>query len=479
MGFKDFFKRREKDVKGTLEYIHPRNLKYGYVYLERLVEGKLWLKIVIGMLLGLIVGLLLSPSIGWVEKGSGEIIGEWLALPGYFFLTMIQMIVVPLVLASVIRGIASSEDIEQLKTSGSRLLIFFLGTTVVAIIIGIAVGYIIEPGTFIETDIVERKVTLDMEEVDGNTFDLKTLPKDIIGVLPQNPLGAMLDNQMLQVVLFSFILGMALVSLAPAKAKPLLDILGSLQDVCMAIVQWLMLIAPLAVFGLLANVTIKTGLDALLGMGVYIGSVMIGFVVLLVFYLLLVFFLARRNPLTFMSHAREAQLLAFSTDSSAVTLPLTIKTAEEKMKVRPSLAQFVAPIGATVNMGGSALYQGLATIFMAQLFGIDLPLSALLALIVTVVGASIGTPATPGVGIVILSTVLTSAGIPLEGLALIIGVDRILEMFRTLLNVTGDLVACVVLERFSPDPEGYEREIEQQEAHEELREKSGEDVVVG
>jgi Na+/H+-dicarboxylate symporter len=227
----------------------------------------------------------------------------------------------------------------------------------------------------------------------------------------------------------------------------------------------------------MAKVAMTTGTDVLIGLGYYCGVVALGLAVLLVFYMAVVFILGRRNPFTFIAQVRDPLIMAFSTDSSAATMPLSIKTAEEKLKVRPSTAQFVIPIGATVNMAGSALYQGLATMFIAQLYGIDLPIGALLALIVTIIGASIGTPATPGVGIIVLATVLTSAGIPMEGLTLIIGVDRILEMGRTTLNVTGDLVGCVILDRGMDKALPREAEMARQEELEAIREETGEDTL--
>ncbi len=215
----------------------------------------------------------------------------------------------------------------------------------------------------------------------------------------------------------------------------------------MTIVKWSMLLAPVAVFGLLAKFTARVGIDALIGMAVYVGTVLLGLLIILCIYLIIVFFASRQSPWRFLAGIRDVILVAFSTSSSAAVMPLSIKTAEEKLGVRPSISQFVIPLGATINMNGTALYQGVATVFLAQVFGLELGFGALLLIIVTVVAASIGTPATPGVGIVILALVLNSVGIPTSGIALIIGVDRILDMSRTAINVTGDLVACKVMDR--------------------------------
>lgn len=253
---------------------------------------------------------------------------------------------------------------------------------------------------------------------------------------------------MLQVVLFAIIIGMALIMMAPAQAKPLLDLLGSLLEVCMTVVRAAMRLAPYAVFGLMAQLTTKIGLHALLGMGMYIGTVLIGLGILLCFYLLVVFLIGHMKPREFLANAREVMLLAFSTSSSAAVLPLTLKTAQDKLKVRSSIAQFVIPLGATINMDGTALYQGVAAIFLAQVFGIDLATGGMLLIIITTVGASIGAPATPGVGIIILAIVLESVNIPIAGIALIMGVDRMLDMSRTAINVSGDLVASTVMNRW-------------------------------
>ena len=283
---------------------------------------------------------------------------------------------------------------------------------------------------------------------------------------------------MLQIVIFAIVLGVGLLSVPPESSKPLFELLGSVQQICMAIVATVMTFAPVAVFGLLAQVMIKTGPGILAGLGAYAAVVVFGMAVLLAFYLAIAAVLGGRNPLFMLRSIREPFLLGFSTNSSAATMPVTVKTAEDVLKVRPSLAQFIVPLGATMNMGGTALYQALATIFMAQFYQIDLPIGVLLALVATTVGASIGTPAVPGVGIVVLASVLSSVGVPLTGLALIVGLDRILERFRASLNITGDLVACVVMDRFVPAAVSRESEVRSAEEREHIQEACNEDVVI-
>jgi Na+/H+-dicarboxylate symporter len=434
-----------------LEYIQPESLIRLSGYLQNLIKGRLWLKILIGMFAGIGVGTVLGPSVRLVPPETARVIGNWLAIPGQIFLVLIQMIVIPLIFASLILGIASSENMEQLRKLGLRVVIYFLVTTAVAIIIGMGVTMVIQPGKFIPGELLTATVggaglTEPPEPMARPT--LEELPQAIVRILPQNPLHAMVGGQMLQVVLFAIIFGLALVTLSAKQADPLLTLLGSLQEVCMTVVKWAMLIAPFAVFGLLAQITTKIGIDVLAGMGVYVGTVLFGLLLLMLLYLVIVSTVSRKSPWSFLSSIREAQLLAFSTSSTAAVMPVSMKIAEEKLGVRPSISQFVIPLGATINMNGTALYQGAAAIFLAQVFGVDLGIGQMLLIVVTTVGASVGTPSTPGVGIVILATVLSGVGIPPAGIALIIGVDRILDMSRTAINLTGDLVACMVMDRW-------------------------------
>lgn len=432
----------------SLESLHPRSLLTVVDSLQSLVEGRLWLKVLVGLLVGAGVGVSLGPSAGVVSPELGAAITGWLALPGRVFLAVIQMIVVPLVFASIIGGLASSDSLSQLRRIGVAAALYFTGTTALATTLGLTVALAVDPGQYVDASLVRRALA------EGAPDDVPagrlpdSVPEAIVGLIPTNPLGAMVDSQMLQVVLFAFVLGVALVSLPLKDAKPLLALLESTQRVCMTVVGWAMRLAPLAVFGLMARLTSQTGLGALLGLSAYVLTVIAGLGILLVVYLCVVWIAARKSPLAFLREVREVQLLAFSTSSSAAVMPLSIKTAEERLGVSPSTSQLVVPLGATVNMDGTALYQSVATVFLAQAFGIGLTPGELALVVVTAVAASIGSPAAPGVGIMILAMVLDSVGIPTAGIALIIGVDRLLDMSRTSINVTSDLVAAVVLGRF-------------------------------
>ncbi|WP_340818993.1 dicarboxylate/amino acid:cation symporter [Methanolobus sp. WCC4] len=468
-------------IPDPITLIHPRSLKNLNHHLQELVKGRLWLKILIGMLLGIVTGLILGPSAGYIEPNMSYTIGEWLALPGYVFLALLQMIVVPLVFASIIRGIAAGEDMEQLKKIGLRTVGYFLVTTAIAILIGLTLALTIDPGTYISSELVQDTMSTDTTQVDDSTLstpEVSEVPGMITTILPTNPLGALATGQMLQVVIFSIIIGVALVSMAPNQAKPLLELLGSLQEVSMTVVRWSMLLAPIAVFGLIAKFTLNLGIDALMGMLVYVGTVLLGLFLVLVMYMIIILVVTKKSPIKFLRTINDVLLLAFSTSSSAAVMPLSIKTAEENIGVRPSISQFVIPLGATINMNGTALYQSIAAVFLAQAFGIDLGFGELVLIMITVVGASIGTPSTPGVGIVILAMILNSVGIPTAGIALIIGVDRILDMSRTAVNVTGDLVTCVIMDKWVSGKKTANEEFIEVANREAQRRVLGEDVIV-
>jgi len=432
----------------NIELLKPRPLRNLAGQLASLVEHRLWLKVLIGMFAGLAVGLALGPAAGWVDPKTSAVLGGWLALPGLLFLASIQMIVIPLVFASIILGLASSENVDQLKQLGLTVVAYFVVTTGIAAAIGLWVGSVMKPGLLITAKPTNENPALEQGAV-AELPRLGDLPDVLIGLLPGNPLGSMVEGEMLQVVIFAVIVGIALVTMAPTQSKPMLELLGSLQQVCMTVVRWAMWLAPVAVFGLMARLMTQLGVSALLGMANYVLTVLTGLALLFVFYLVIVAVIAKQHPLVFLKSTRELLLLAFSTSSSAAVMPLSIKTAEEKLNVRPSIAQFVIPLGATINMNGTALYQGVATVFLAQVYGIDINLGGMILVVALAVGASIGSPATPGVGIVILATVLSTVGIPPEGVALIIGVDRILDMSRTAINVAGDLVASQVMDRWT------------------------------
>ena len=255
-----------------IEYLNPRSLGRLSGYLTGLLQGRLWAKVMLGMALGLSVGLLLGPTTGLVDPALAITIGDWLAFPGKLFLAAIQMMVIPLVFASIIRGLASSENIAQLKTLGIRVTLFFVLTTALAAAMGLGVAGLIGPGESMEgLAITEADLASSSEQT--MRPNIASIPDKLLGLVPGNPLNAMVKGEMLQVVIFSIVFGIALVSMAPAQSRPMLDLLGSLQDVCMTVVRWTMLLAPFAVFGLMAQLATKIGIDALLGMAIYVMTV--------------------------------------------------------------------------------------------------------------------------------------------------------------------------------------------------------------
>ncbi len=424
-----------------------RNLHH---HLTALANAHLWIKVLIGMAAGIITGVALGPTTGWLSPDTATVVGNWLAFPGQLFLTLIQMIVIPLVFASIVMGLAASENIQQLKQMGLKSVLFFVVTTAVATAIGIGMAYLLKPGDLIDKTLLQQDLGSALHTIpqSAQVPSIAELPNKVLLLLPSNPLSSMVEGQMLQVLLFAMIFGVALLTLAPGKSRPLLEVLGSLQEVCMTVVRWAMRLAPFAVFGLIAQLTAKIGFNALIGMSAYVGTVLGGLLLMLMIYLLLAFSITGIGPRRFLSAVREVMLLAFSTSSSAAVMPLSIKTAVEKLGVRQTIAQFVIPLGTTINMNGTALYQGAATVFLAQVFGVDLSIGGIVLVVLMAVGASIGSPATPGVGIIILAMVLKTVGIPVTGIALIIGVDRILDMSRTAINVCGDILASKVMDRW-------------------------------
>lgn len=417
---------------------------------QDIMDQKLWLKILIGMALGVFTGYLLSQDgLALLPENQAGVLAEWLGLPGVLFLGLIKMVIVPLVICSIILGIAESGDMAFLKKIGLRIVPYFIVTTAISITIGLFLVNAINPGAYIDKSLIESTMTSDAASaLPSERFDDLTIPQRIENILPTNPAKAQVERDMLQIVIASILVGIALITIPKASAKPLKDLCISGQVLTMKIISWAMAIAPYAVFGLLADITIKTGLSALVSVGVYAATVLAGLACMFLVYLFLVATFAKISMKDFMIGIKEAQLLAFSTSSSAATMPFSIKAAEENLKMRPEITRFVVPLGATINMDGTALYQAVAAVFLCQVFGIDLSFGETALLLVTTVGASIGTPATPGVGLVVLATILSGLGVPAEGIALIIGVDRLLDMCRTTVNVTGDLTATTIMNRW-------------------------------
>lgn len=420
-------------------------------------EKFLWVKMLLGMALGIILGLLFSPHGGaLLPEGFSSILASWIKIPGVLFLGLIQMVVIPLILCSIVLGIMQSGELSFLKKVGLRAVLYFVVTTLISISIGMVVVHAINPGQYIDQQMIEE-FSFDGDAgangaKDIKTFDNLTVPQRIENLIPKNVPSDIVEKNLLQIVIAAMVFGVALLTLPKASAKPVLDICVSGQALAMTVIGWAMKIAPYAVFGLLFDITVKLGFSALAGMGMYMATVFLGLLSMVGVYLIFVSVIGRMNPLTFLKSIRETQLLAFSTSSSAATMPFTLACAEEELNVSPKISRFMVPLGATINMDGTAMYQAIAAVFLVQVFGalsgVELTTTELILLMVTTVGASIGTPATPGVGIVVLATILTGIGLPPAAVGFILGVDRILDMCRTTVNVTGDLTACVVMDKW-------------------------------
>ena len=410
-----------------------------------LLRQRLWLQVLVGMALGIAFGLAIGPTGGLLSPANASLIGNWVALPGKLFLLAIQFVVIPLVVASVIRGIAGGNT-GQLGTMGIWTIGFFLVFTVIAAAIGIALAIVINPGTLIET----ASIAVDAAAIvqPATLPGLAEFPDVIASIFPKDPLATFVSGNMLQIVIAAVIIGVAMISISGEQRRPLLELLASVQAVAMAVVTVVLRFAPLAVFGLLAQITAQVGVAALLSTAVYMATVLLGLFILIALYLAVAAWTGT-PPLRFLRATREPLLLAFSTSSSAAVMPVTLTTVVGKLGVHANVARFVIPLGTTINMGGTALYQGVAALFLAQVYGVDIGLAGMVLIIVMATGAAIGSPGTPGVGIVILSTILASIGVPPSGIAIILGVDRLLNMCRTVANVAGDMVASQFVSRYA------------------------------
>lgn len=420
--------------------------------LENLVRGRLWAQVLIGIALGAAFGTLLGPDLDLVGRPTAELAGDWLALPGQLFLALIGMVIIPLAASSIVLGIAGTGGGEVLRSVGLKLGVFVVSTTLMAAGLGVLLAKTVRPGHGMADDHAPVPPLLPPGWVEGVTTDTplgtmtRELPDLLTGLIPQNLTQALLERDVLAVVVFSLFVGVAVVQADRRElTQPIVALAQAILEISMTVIRVAMRFAPLAVMGLIADTVATNGFRTLVDLAVYCAVVLTGLLALLAIYLVIVLVVARRSPIRFLGAIAPVQLLAFSTSSSAAVMPMTMKTAVEKLGVQPQIAGAVIPLASTVNMAGTALYQAAAIVFLAQSAGTQIALGDLILIMVTLTGASIGAPAAPGASIAILSATAASFGVPTEGLALILGVDRILDMARTAVNVTGDLVACAVL----------------------------------
>lgn len=403
-------------------------------------------QIMIGMVLGILFGYLMT---FW--SGGAPFINDWVAPFGTIFIRLLKLIAIPLILASLVKGISDLQDISKFKNMGIRTILIYISTTVVAIILGLTLVNLLGPGKGLPKEIITQltetytnnadisaKITEAAHQKEAGPLDF------IVNMVPDNIIGAMTDNgMMLQIIFFAIFIGISLLLIDEEKAKPLKNFFDSLNEVVLKMVDLIMLIAPFAVFALLSNVVVTANDPEILEkLAFYGGVVVLGLSLMIVFYLSVAFLYTKKTPAQFIKAISPAQLLAFSTSSSAATLPVTMERVNENLGVDEEVSSFVLPVGATINMDGTSLYQAIAAVFIAQAMGFPLDFSDQLTIVLTALLASIGSAAVPGAGMVMLVIVLESIGFPADklavGLALIFAVDRPLDMCRTVVNVTGD-----------------------------------------
>lgn len=406
------------------------------------IRSRLWAQVMVGMALGFAVGTLLSPDMGMLDATTAEQLGAWLALPGQIFLGLIAMVLVPLIFASIVGGLNGAQSGAELRSTGLRLAAFILATTFAAAWIGVALARWLQPGAAVEG--LSMSGSASVPDAGASPFDGAQAPDIIAGILPTNPTASIVQGDLLAVVVLAVLVGIAATQVNRDKVAPFLAILDALLAIAMTIVKWAMFLAPIAVFGLMAQLVMRVGLETVAAMSTYVGTVFLGLALLLAIYLAIAAVVAKVYPLPFLKTAGGTLLLAFSTSSSSAVMPMTIQTAR-RLGVSDATANLVVPLGATMNMAGTALYQSVAILFLAQMAGIELSLGEIAIITATLVASSIGAPGTPGVSIAILLSVAAGFGIPTAGMVIILGVDRILDMSRTAVNVTGDLVASLVL----------------------------------
>jgi Na+/H+-dicarboxylate symporter len=406
---------------------------------------KLSTKILIALALGVVAGLILNLAL----PDAFATLDKYVLKPvGTLFLNLIKMLVVPIVFFSIVLGTAGLGDPKKLGRIGVKTIGFFLATTTIAIIIAMALALIFKPG-------------VGDFETEGAKFEAQEAPAvtdTLLGIIPTNPVQAMADGNMLQIIAFSVFVGFALTMLG-SKTKGIMNLIEQGNEIMMYLVNLVMKFAPYGAFALIASAIGSQGMEAIKAMGLYMIIVIVALAIhSIVTYGGGVALIAKKSPIWFFKGFSPAMSVAFSTSSSSATLPISMKTAQENLGIRKSVSGFVQPLGATINMDGTAIMQGVATIFIAQVYDINLSIGAMLTVILTAVLASIGTAGVPGVGLIMLAMVLNSVGLPVEGIALILGVDRILDMLRTAVNITGDAACALIVDKSEDKHVGERKE---------------------
>ncbi|MDD2436560.1 MAG: dicarboxylate/amino acid:cation symporter [Massilibacteroides sp.] len=411
----------------------------------------LYLQIIIGMLVGILLGLLALPL------QAQSIIQDWIIPWGHLFIKLLQLIAVPLVFFSLVKGVTGLQDVGRFSNLGGKTILIYLITSVFAVLVGLGAGLTVKPGELINRETVahiqkQYKTFADEKEAQAEAQAEDKGPLAFLDeVVPSNIVSSMSDNsRMLQVIFFALFLGVATITVPREKVDVVVRLIDGMNEIVLRMVDYIIRLAPWGVAALMAGLVVDFDGDASVfsALAVYALTV-VGclFLFILFFYPLIIHFFSKLPAKQFMKFMYPVQLFAFTTSSSAATLPFTMKTIQTKLGVSETVTSFVCPIGATINMDGTSCYQTIAILFIAQSLGVDLNVLQLLTIVLMTVLSSIGTPSIPGGSYVILAMVLTSVGIPAEGLALIIGIDRPLDMLRTSVNVTGDALVCCLLEK--------------------------------
>ncbi|CAI8232390.1 MAG: Proton/glutamate-aspartate symporter [Flavobacteriaceae bacterium] len=407
----------------------------------------LHLRIMLGMVLGVLCGIAFTQF-----EGGVQLVSDWIKPFGTIFINALKLIAMPLILGSLIKGVSDLKDISKLSLMGGRTIGIYIVTTVLAVSIGLLMVNTFRPGTSIAEETREELVaTYSSDAAEKQAVAKKQKEagplQALVDLVPDNIFKATTENgNMLQVIFFALFFGIGLILIPPEKAKPVKDFFDAFNEVILKLIDLIMMAAPYGVFALLAALVVESpNLDLFRALGMYAITLLIGLALMIGMYSLLLRLYVKIKPSKFLQGIAPAQLLAFSTSSSAATLPVTMERVEEHLGVDEEVASFVLPIGATINMDGTSLYQAVAAVFIAQAFGMDLSLGAQLGIILTATLASIGAAAVPGAGMVMLVIVLGQAGIPEAGLALIFAIDRPLDMCRTVVNVTGDAAVSMMV----------------------------------
>ncbi|MFQ5752843.1 MAG: dicarboxylate/amino acid:cation symporter, partial [bacterium] len=409
----------------------------------RLPKLELYTKILLGLILGAVVGVIGN------KLGFAGFLSSYIKPFGTAFIRLISLIVVPLVFASLLIGTASLNDIRKLGRIGIKTIIYYLFTTAIAITIGLILANLLGPGRGLPQETTDQLLANYQAEAATkieHALEKPSVADVLLDIIPTNPMRSFAEGDMLQIIFFALFLGIIITLIPPEKASPLIKFFDGLNDAMIKMVTVIMEFAPYGVFALIAAIIAEFGAGILLTLAKYSIIVVLGLAIhALITYPSLLKIFSKINIISFFKGIRPAQLIAVSSSSSSATLPITMECVEDNLGVSKEVSSFVLPLGATINMDGTALYQGVAAIFIAQVFGMGLNVGQQLMIVLTATLASIGAAGVPGVGMITLALVLKTVGIPLEGIALILGVDRILDMCRTAINVTGDASCATVV----------------------------------